>query len=155
MIRSFFLISLLGLSTMATASDDFDIDGDTEIPTETDSLDDLDELPEVTKKKVKTVTVDDADEDDEELTIDMSSMKTANPAPQKEKLNFDLPEEQEDSLSTEQDVTTAPAKEEPPADANFTINMDEEEEEEEEVRRPVKKQTKEKDIEFDINIDEE
>merc|ERR1711981_1405299 len=87
MIRKLFFLSLFGFSTIATA-DDFDLDADTEIPTDTDSLDDIDELPEVTKKKVKNVNADELDEDDEELTIDMSSVKTQKPAPKKEKLNF-------------------------------------------------------------------
>ena len=153
MIRNLIVIGLLGLSTTTFAADELDLDTDNDFPSEADQLDDIDELPEVAKKKARKVVVEE-EEEEEEMSIDMSGVKKAPTVVETNSLDFELPEEKEELIDTEK-AEVVPVKETPKAAANFTINLDEEEEEEEEeVRRPVKKQPKEKDIEFDINIDD-
>ena len=154
MIRNLLFIGLLGFSTATFASDDLNLDEETDFPSETDQLDDIDELPEVAKKKVKKVVVQDEDEDEEEMSIDMSGVKEAPKAVEVAPLDFELPEDSEETLASEK-IEVAETPEPQKTKSDFTIELDEEEEEEEEeVRRPVKKQPKEKDIEFDINIDD-
>ena len=160
MLQKFaFILSLFSFSAIATASDDFDLDDDSNIPTDIDTLDDIDDLPEASTKKVKKSTskVITIDEDEEEaFEIDMSA-PAAEKAPVAEPLNFDLPTEKAETVpASKAETPVAPVKE----NVDFSFDADDDEDDEEiEVKKTVNPKSKttqdEKDLDFNIVLDDE